>query len=346
MKTSFISVILLNKNGQEYLENCLKSIILTNYPNFEIVFVDNNSKDQSVRIAKRCLVNFKNKKIIENKKELGWSGGNNLGIKYAKGEILTFLSSDTEVEKNWLKELAKVLLSSPSVGIAQSQTFSLKNKKEIDSGKNFIDPFGFAYSALPSSYPEEVFFAEGVSMAVKKEVFDKIGLFDRDFFIMYDDIDFCWRAQLFGFRVMIAPKSIVYHKRGGTVGGTIIKTNPFMVFLNTKNHLTSLFKNYSLSSLIFYFPILLIFQLLKSFLFLLIYKSPKAFFAILKGLLSFFFNLKVVSKKREVIQKRRKIHDSELKKKMVRFSPALLYKIFRTRKPLLATHLPLHAKDV
>jgi len=337
MKTNkypFVSVIILNLNGQKFIPACLSSLKKTKYPKFEIIFVDNGSSDQSLLEAEKYLKSFSNKQILSTKKNIGWSAGNNFGIKRAKGEAIVLLSNDTEVEPNWLKELIKVLYADKKIGIVQGQSFSIYDRKSLDSGKNYVDIFGFCYSERPTGIPEEVFFAEGVSMAVKKEVFEKIGLLDEDFFIMYDDIDFSWRARLAGYKIMIAPRSIVFHYRGGTVGEGILKIRPKIVYLNTRNHLTSLLKNYSLKNIFILLPWVYLAQFIKCFLFAFIHRKFWAAGAVILGLLSLNKDTVKIIKKRRAVQKTRKVSDKEIKKAMVKFRPLLLARVFRTREAL------------
>lgn len=334
-----VSIIVLNYNGQKFIKSCLDSILKTDYPDFEIIFVDNGSQDQSLEIAGGILKNHPHYQVLHTPKNLGWSGGNNFGIKKARGEAIVLLSNDTEVEKNWLKELIRVLYSDEKVGLVQVKSISIFDRQSLDSGKNFIDPYGFCYSTEPEEYPEEVFFAEGVAMAVKKEVFETIGLFDEGFTIMYDDIDLSWRSRIAGYKVMIAPRSIVYHHRGGTVGEAVIKIKPEIIYLNTRNHLTSLMKNYQGQYLLRYLWGVIAAQFIKSFLFLFFHKKPAAFWAIYKGLFSLIFDLQKILAKRKLVKRIRTVSDQEIKKAMVKFKPLLLIKIFKTRKPLGAKTL-------
>ncbi|MFH1367118.1 MAG: glycosyltransferase family 2 protein [Patescibacteria group bacterium] len=333
-KPPFVSVIVLNHDGYKFIRPCLSSLIKTDYPNFEIIFVDSLSTSQSAQEAERSLKNFPRHKIIASQESLGWSGGNNLGLKNARGEIIAFLSNDTEVDPLWLKELVGVLTSKPEIGIVQAKSLAIFDKKTLDSGKNYVDVFGFCYSETPSQKPEEVFFAEGVAFALKKEVLDKIGLFDQDFIIMYDDIDLSWRARLAGFKVMIAPSSVVFHHRGGTVGEGILKIKPAIVYLNVRNHLTSLLKIYERKNLWLYLPPVIAAQFIKAFLFLFVHRQTKAAAAVMRGLFSLIKNRREIIKKRQGVQKTRSITDREIKKAMVKFSPRLLLNIFRTRKTL------------
>jgi len=334
MNQPLVSVIILNYNRQKFIGPCLKSVLKTDYKNFEIIFVDNGSSDKSINEAEKYLKDFPGKKILNTGKNIGWSAGNNFGIRRARGEAIVLLSNDTEVKNTWLTELIKALYSDQNVGIVQGQSIYIKDKKTLDSGKNFIDVFGFCYSEKPTDKIEGVFFAEGVSMAVKKEVFDKIGLLDEDFFIMYDDIDLSWRARLAGYHVKIAPRSIVYHYRGGTVGQGVIKVNPKIVYLNAKNHLTSILKVYSLKNIILYFPTLYLAQILKIFLFMFVHRKFKAAGAIILGLFRLNWDLPKIIRKRKKVQKTRMVSDQEIKKAMVKFNPRLLANVFKTKKTL------------
>lgn len=330
----FASVIVLNHNGERFIPACLTSLKKTSYPKFEIIFIDNGSKDRSIVQAQEYLKDFPDKQILNTGKNIGWSAGNNFGIRAVKGEAIILLSNDTEVDPHWLEELIKILYSDEKIGIVQGKSLSIHDRKTIDSGKNYVDVFGFCYSEVPKDFPEEVFFAEGVAMGVKKAVFNKIGLLDKDYFIMYDDIDFSWRARLAGYKVMIAPHSVVYHHRGGTVGEGVLKVKPKIVYLNTRNHLTCLLKVYSLINIILYFPCLYLAQILKIILFAFVHRKFRAAGAVILGLLSLIKDLPIIIKKRMKIQKIKVVSDREIKKAMVKFKPLLLIKVFKTRETL------------
>ena len=119
-KWPLASIVILNYNGAKFIDQCLKSVLNTYYPNFEVIFVDNASTDDSVKIAKSFSTDSR-LKIIVNSSNVRFAEGNNIGAMHAKCEIIVFLNPDTEVDPNWLKELIKVMTSSQLIGAAQSK---------------------------------------------------------------------------------------------------------------------------------------------------------------------------------------------------------------------------------
>jgi O-antigen biosynthesis protein len=108
-KSPLISVIILNYNGKKYLQNCISSVLQTTYPNFEVILVDNASTDQSLKTVKEKFAEDPRLKIIENNRNLGFSGGNNIGYNFSKGEYIAFLNNDTTVTPSWLTHLSNAL---------------------------------------------------------------------------------------------------------------------------------------------------------------------------------------------------------------------------------------------
>ena len=163
-------------------------------------------------------------------------------MKVARGKIIVCLSNDTEVDSQWLKEIVKVMESDSSIGIIQPIFISMWDKKTLDSGMNFLDRYGFAYSYSPQEKTCEVFFALGTAFAIRNHVFKEIGGFDDYYFMEYDDMDLSWRARLAGYKVFFCPASIVYHAGGGTVGRTYFERNIRNIVQYVRNHFVTLIK--------------------------------------------------------------------------------------------------------
>jgi len=314
-----VSVVLLNYNGKEFLGNCLSSILESNYSNLEVVFVDNHSRDGSVEFVKRLCSDEDRVTILQNEENLGWSKGNNEGIRVAKGEIIVLLSNDMEVDADWLSEMVKVMNSNPDIGVAQFNSLSMYDRKALDSARNFLDPFGYSYSFAPRNSQEEVFFAEGMAMAIKREVITKIGMLDEYYFMEYDDMDFSWRARLKGYKVVFVPSAIVYHARGGFVGATVMTRNPFNITTYARNHLITLIKNYEFGNLAKALLVVLFLDFAKVINYA-VNRNVRAL-AVLKGLSMVLSDFRIVWRKRLEVQYRiRKVPDKAIKRSMTRFN--------------------------
>jgi hypothetical protein len=250
MACPFISVIVLNHNGGKFLKGCLTSTLNTDYPNFEVILVDNASIDNSLKIAQLFIQNSKFK-IINSQKNLGFSKGNNIGASEAKGKYLLFLNNDTIVEKNWLKELIAVIDNDSSVGAVQPKLLFLQNPNAVQSAGNFIDTLGFT---IPRTrLPEEQkklncqceIAATGAAFMIRRDLFDHLGGFEQNFFIYYEDTDLSWRVYMAGKSILLVPSSIVYHAEGAFMGSTKLA---FRINLYTRNQLFIVLKNYSLKN--------------------------------------------------------------------------------------------------
>jgi GT2 family glycosyltransferase len=322
-----VSIVLLNLNGEEF-SRLWSALFELNYPRskYEIVFVDNGSMDRSVEIFQS--VAQENPEVavrmVRNNENLGYSKGNNVGVKEAKGKYVVLLSNDILVDANWLVNMIKALESNHSIGVAQSSMYLLSDVKQVDIGAHFIDKLGYCFRAHPSAdvldiyylqpftYVTEVFFAEGAVMFFKRSLLEKTrGLFDDDYFMFYEDIDFCWRARLVGYKVCIVPQSRVYHARGGTVQGTLIKLQPRFVFTNTRNRLRTLFKNYDSLNLCRYVPLSVFFEILKS-TFLFVKGKRVEGREALRGVLAFIMEIPRLLSKRRIVQEMRTASDKDV----------------------------------
>lgn len=352
----FVSIVIVNLNGKKWLGKCFESVLESKWPSgkLEIIIVDNGSTDGSAEFVKRYRGDFRIS-IIENKENLGWSPANNQGMKVAKGEIIACLSNDIEVDPRWLEEIVYVMKSDPKIGIVQCNSISMTDRKTIDSGMNFLDKYGFAYSYAPQEEPQQVFFAEGMAFAIRKSLVSEIGGFDDYFFMEYDDMDLSWRARLAGYDVFFSPTSIVYHARGGTVGGTYFKKNTRNIEQYVRNHFVTLIKNYELKNLLRVLPIVLTMQFVKTLYFAKA-KDMRLTLATWKGISSIFKNMRSIMGSRNDVQQRvRKVPDEEILRFMHPFEPGLLNQFLNSQargqrfvlsaKPPLKDHTKVNALD-
>ncbi|MCJ7770225.1 glycosyltransferase, partial [Candidatus Bathyarchaeota archaeon] len=193
-----------------------------------------------------------------------------------------------------------------------------------DSSMNYLDKFGYSYGYRPSENPQEVFFAEGMAFAVKREVVNRIGILDDYYFMEYDDMDYSWRARLAGYRVYFLPSAIVYHARGGTVGRTYFERVKNLKWY-TRNHLVTIIKNYEIRNLIKILPAVLIIETTKILYILFIKKNVKLSFAAMFGISEIIRDWKLIYVKRMNVKKVRRVPDKTILKQMHPFVPRLFY---------------------
>ncbi len=317
-----ISIVAVNLNGKKWVGPLFKSILESNYPRekLEIIFVDNGSKDGSTQLVKSMFINDSRLKIIQNRKNLGWSPANNQGMKIATGDLIVCISNDMVVDANWLKEIAKAMSTDNKIGIIQCNSISMWDRKSSDSGMNFLDRFGYAYSYAPTNENFEVFYAEGMAFGIRKEVIKEIGVLDEYFFMEYDDMDYSWRARLAGYKVIFVTKAKVYHARGGTVGSTYFdRINNAKWY--TRNHVVTIIKNYDFSTMVPLIPIILSVELAK-ILYLLIRRGKQTLaLAAFKGLFQVLKDMPIIIRKRVQTQSMRRVPDKQILEAMHPFNP-------------------------
>lgn len=245
-----IAVVILNYNGKHWLEKFLPNVIEnTTHSNSEIIVADNASTDDSITFIK---TNFPTVKIIQNKENTGYAGGYNKALKSVNADIYCLLNSDVEVSKNWLEYILPIF-EDEKVMAAQPKILSYHNKSTFEyagAAGGFIDKYGYPFcrgrifdtvEQDTGQYNEvlEIFWASGACLFVRSSIFHQLGGFDEDFFAHQEEIDLCWRIKNLGYKILYAPKSVVYH----VGGGTLKKSNPKKTFLNFRNNRFLLLKN-------------------------------------------------------------------------------------------------------
>ncbi len=317
-------------NGERWLRRCLASVLSTSYPTnlLEVIVVDNGSLDASRRIIDAFEASDTRIRKWYSKKNLGWSPANNVGIAQAKGDIIVLLSNDLEVDKMWLEEIVNVFDRNSESGVVQCLSLSMDDRTAFDSGSNYLDRFGYSYSYAPIGESEETFFAEGMAFAIRRSVFEKVGLLDDYYFMEYDDMDFSWRARLAGFKVYVASKAKVYHARGGTVGKTYFDRLP-NVERYVRNHIATLVKNYSTGTLVGIIPSVIVLELAKSSFLLVRKKSPTLLARTVTGMFRALIDLPIILASRHDVQRIRKLNDRDIMKVMHPFSPSVLLQFIK-----------------
>jgi hypothetical protein len=319
-----VSVIILNYNGLRFVEQCVRSVLDSDYPKFDVILVDNGSTDGSYDLIRQSFSNTPNVRIVRNDQNLGFAQGNNVGYRYSTGDIVVFLNVDIVVEPEWLRELVHAIVSDDSVGGVQSKQMSLKNRNRVESVGAYMDRLGFVYpTAWWSSSPrgveqrDEPFFPDGGAMAFPRTVLEEVALdgqpFDRDYFFYFEDNDLGWRLRLRKYSILCVPTSIVYHYRGGSASAT---SSYVRTFSFAKNRLMTLVKNYSLSSIIRYLPLVILLEIPR--IVILLHESPARSLAKLQAYWWCLTNFREIWRKHELVQSRiRTVPDSEVVRHML-----------------------------
>ncbi len=244
-----IAVVILNWNGVKLLEEFLPSVVEYS-PEATIYLADNASTDSSIDFV---IQNFPTVKIIVNKRNFGFAQGYNEALKEIDEEIFALINSDIEVTKDWLIPIIETFEAEPKTAIIQPKILDYKNKEYFEyagAAGGFIDKYGFPFcrgrifETIEKDFGQyddeiEISWASGACFFIRSSVYRKLRGFDDDFFAHQEEIDLCWRALNYGFKIKYNYKSVVFH-----VGGaTLQKSNPKKTFLNFRNSLLMLVKN-------------------------------------------------------------------------------------------------------
>jgi GT2 family glycosyltransferase len=215
-----VSVIIVNYNGLHLLKECLDSLREQTFTDFETILVDNASSDGSVEFVE---AGYPGVKIVRNRDNLGYGGGNNAGIRASAGRYLVLLNNDTKVDPRWLEQLVKAAGREGRTGMCASKILNYYEPDVIDNtgllmyrdgiarGRGRLERDAGQYDA-----EEEVFFPSGCAGLYKREMLDEIGLLDEDFFLYVEDVDIGLRGRIAGWRCIYAPGAVVYHKYSAT----------------------------------------------------------------------------------------------------------------------------------
>jgi hypothetical protein len=217
----FCSIVVLNWNGREHLEECFSSLSGINYPKdcYETIMVDNASSDDSIDFVKK---RFPWVNVLALDKNYGYAEGNNRGIATSKGEFVLILNNDVRVDKDFLIELMKVMIQDDRVAVCGSKILDYKNPKMIQYAGARLDVTGAPYHIGAGEidcgqYDEikDAFYAFGCSALYRKSALNGLKVwYDPSFFINCEETDLCWRLKYLGYKVLYVPKSFIYHKGG------------------------------------------------------------------------------------------------------------------------------------
>jgi len=307
MKESLISIIILNYNAGDLLIECVDSVLKSNFKNFEIIVVDNVSKDNS---HKKCKEKFHEINLIENHENLGYCEGNNVGIKNAKGEFLIILNPDTIVDSNWINELIQAY-EKFGEGFYQPKILATTDHKILLSTGNETNIFGFGYSRSKGitdvgqfNENEIVGCASGTCLFASAKIFKKIGMFDSFLFAYHDDLEICWRGLLQGIKSYYVAKSIIYHP----IEGYSFKWSKLKFYLLERNRKYCILTHYSRKTLLKMIPALILVDLAVY----VFYIKKRMTLQKIKADLSIIKNLSIINKQYLQIQKERSVQDNEI----------------------------------
>lgn len=250
-----VSVVIVNWNGLDWLKRCMPSLAEVTYPNLEVVVVDNGSTDGSVQYLEKLKIVTT---IVQNSDNLGFAYPNNQGIERATGEFILCLNNDMEYDPDFIQPLVEAC-QKPGIGAVQPKMELLKDRRRLDGVGSYLTAYGvllhFGFgrrsNAKPYNVERDIFSAKGAALMLRRDVLDKVGFFDSDYFAYFEETDLCWRIWLAGYRVRYIPTGLVWHA-GGETGKRI---SVFAHYHSFKNRLATLLKNLGLVGLVWIVPI-------------------------------------------------------------------------------------------
>ena len=318
-----LTVVIPHFNGIDILSDCLNALYQNKFADFVCVVIDNGSNDGSQDFIKK---EFKQVKLIENKENLGYAGACNQGIEISGTPFVLLLNNDTAMPENFLQEMLKAIEQDEQISMVQPKILSIQNKDSFDysgAAGGELDIFGYPFARgrvfdevekdneQYDSLKDTCFWTSGCALLLRKKVTDEIGMLDEDFFAHQEEIDLNWRAQLAGYRNIVTTKTYIYHYSGYTLR----KDNQHKMYLNHRNNLIMMIKNYSWPHLVILFPMRIFMELLTIVADSILWDRKRSK-AVIQSLIYIIKNLGTILGKRREIQKLRRVKDSAIVKNM------------------------------
>lgn len=327
-----VSVNILTYNGEGLIEQCLKSALGQSYPNLEILVIDNASTDRTVEEIRSSKSEIRNLRIIENKKNLGFAAGHNIGIRKSRGEYVLCLNQDAVLDRDFVKYAVEAMEKDKKIGSVQGKL--LKNLPSGKTGKKIIDTTGLVIfknrRVISRGQGEEdkkqyqvgeIFGVDAAAPLYRRKALEDIKIdseyFDEDFFAYKEDVDLAWRLRLYGWKAFYEPRAIGYHLRGAGeravknyVSVTLErrKLSKFAKFHSFKNDRLMRIKN-ELPSLFFRYIFSILIKELGAWVYVLIFEHYTW-----KAIKVLFKQMPEAWRKRKIIMANKKVSNKQIGK--------------------------------
>lgn len=221
IETPPVTVIVLSWNGERFLKPCLEAVLDQNYPALELIVVDNASTDHSTAMVQAYQPRVR---LMQTDHNLGFAGGNNVGLRVASGEVVVLLNQDTEVQPGWLAALVEAF-ADPAIGIVGCKAL-YPDGRTIQHAGAFVDQ--------PGAYPhhrgageedqgqydafDDADYVTGAAFAIRRQTLQHLGELDDGYVpAYYEEVDYCYRARRAGYRVTYQPKAVLYHSEAASL---------------------------------------------------------------------------------------------------------------------------------
>jgi len=320
MKNQSVSVNVLAYNGEKIIESCLKSVLEQIYSNLEILVIDNASTDKTIEKIKNV-----NIRTIENKKNIGFAAGHNIGIRESRREYILCLNQDVVLDKDFIKYAVEAMEKDDKIGSVQGKLYkkdkildttgllAYKNRRFVNRGQGEEDK---------NRYPAgEIFGVDGAAPLYRRKALEDIKInneyFDEDFYMFKEDVDLAWRMRLYGWKAVYEPRAIGYHLRGAgekavknyiNIARQRRKISQFAKFYSFRNQRLMQVKN-ELPALFFCHFHYIIIKEIAAWIYALLFERY-----ILKTIFALFKQVPKAWQKRKIIMKRKRIGEKEIRK--------------------------------
>ncbi len=267
-----VAIVILNWNGQHFLEQFLPFVTASTYANKRVIVADNASTDNSIIFLQQY---FPQVEIIRNPTNEGFAKGYNTALQQVNSDYYILLNSDVQVEPGWIEPVIELMASNAVIGACQPKILAHSEPRLFEYAGacgGWVDRFGYpfargrVFNTLEEdkgqyNQEQQCFWASGAAMFVRADMYHVLGGLDEYFFAHQEEIDFCWRLQLAGYKVFVQPASVVYH----VGGGTLPKGNHRKDFLNFRNSLVMLAKNLPFSEALWKIPFRILLDMIAAY---------------------------------------------------------------------------------
>ncbi len=244
--TPLVSILTVNFNQAEVTCDLIRSLRRMSYQNIEIIVVDNGSqKDDPSSIPER----FSDITFLKTGKNLGFAGGNNFGLPYCHGDYVLFINNDVEVEPDFLEPMLAAFAKFPQVGMVSPRIHYFDSPGLIQyAGSTPINPMTMRNAGIGSFEKDTgqyldsrvTAYIHGACMLVSREVMEKVGFMHEDYFLYYEELDWCHRVSEAGYQIIFEGRSLVHHKESVSVG----RASPLKMYYMTRNRLLFARRNF------------------------------------------------------------------------------------------------------
>lgn len=308
MTHPLVSIIVVTFNSQAYIQACLSSVLRLSYKPLEVIVVDNASTDETQAMLKSLQ---KHITIVQREKNIGYAAANNRGIQQAKGKYILLINPDAVATPNMLLPLVEEMEKDTYVGACQPLIYLSKDKNRINLwgkrrhflGFDWID--GYRSTEVPPK--EDIVSFSGAGVLFRASVLRTFRAFDETYFMYYEDSDLSWRMQISGVRMRRIPESVMFHDYK-FIPNSHDQSLQNKLYLNERNRIMNLLKNYEIKTLVLLFPIFMLTEFG-----MMVFALQQGWLAQkLKGYRSILVHLPHILKERALVQGNRKVSDRSI----------------------------------